>query len=76
MLSQKAIQVIQKFKKKQSSEFGLFKTNGKELRYLNYRIARHHALKDEIIWDNRNYSDEDSLVVNQVKRLFDERNSI
>lgn len=70
MLSQKALEVIQKFKKKQSSGFGLFATNGKELRYLNYRIARHHPLKDEVIWDERKYNQDDMLVVTQVKRLF------
>jgi len=72
MLSKKAIEVIQKFKQKKPSEFGLFKSTGKELRYLNYRIARHHATKNEILWDARNYTPEDNLVVTQVKKSISE----
>ena len=71
MLSQKSLKVIQKFKQKKNSEFGLFKTDGKELRYLNYRIARHHPIRKEVIWDERNYTPEDNLVITQVKRLFE-----
>lgn len=71
MLSKKAVEIIAKFKNKQSGTSGLFSTNGKELRYLNYRIARHHAVNSQILWDERNYTPEDKLVVTQVKRFLD-----
>lgn len=70
MLTKKALQIISQFKNKKASSFGMFSSNGKELRYYNYRIARHHPTDNSIIWDERNYNSEDALVVNQVKKIL------
>lgn len=70
MLTKKALHTIHQFKNKKASSFGLFSSNGKELRYYNYRVARHHPLEKTILWDERTYNDEDALVVNQIKKIL------
>ena len=73
MLTKKALETLRHFKNRKASSFGLFSTNGKELRYYNYRVARHHPLENIIIWDERTYNDEDALVVNQIKKILNDK---